>query len=57
VTPGDVFVIAAYSHSGSCFLLKDDPPNDTRYGATVVAPSACVADVTVPGGGSWATSW
>ncbi len=29
---GGVLTLAAYSVSGTCFFLQDDPPNDTQFG-------------------------
>lgn len=31
-TAGGVFTIASYSNSGTCFFVRDDPPNDLTYG-------------------------
>ncbi|HEY7522126.1 MAG TPA: type II secretion system protein [Candidatus Limnocylindrales bacterium] len=43
-TTGGVLTLAAYSVSGTCFFLMDDPPNDTRFGVlTDVAPADCYA--------------
>jgi type IV pilus assembly protein PilA len=55
VDVGDVLILAAYSHSGSCFLLKDDPPSDTRYGTVAVPAAGCVAAAGTPPG--WTISW
>jgi len=54
---GGVLVLAAYSKSGICFFLRDDPPRDTRYGnLTGVAGTACYAANVgiVP---SWNPTW
>ena len=29
---GGVLTIASFSKSGTCFFIRDDPPNNTRYG-------------------------
>ena len=31
-TTGGVLTLAAFSKSGNCFFMRDDPPHDTRYG-------------------------
>ena len=52
----NVLVLAAYSHSGRCFFLRDDPPTDTTYGTlTGVAASDCYAanDGAVAYGSNW----
>ena len=54
---GGVLVIAAYSNSGTCFFVRDDPPNDTRYGEVdgALAADCMAANVaTVP---SWSQTW
>ncbi len=54
---GGILVLASFSKSGTCFFLRDDPPNDTRYGRLDGATYGdCYAanDVTVPG---WNYSW
>ena len=58
-TAGGVLVIAAFSTSGNCFFLRDDPPNDTRFGSLPgVVPTDCYAanSHTVPGP-SWGLTW
>lgn len=60
VTPAGVFVAAAYSKSGNCFFLYDDPPNDTGFGQLSGAPSVCYAAnglPGVPGGVNYSPSW
>jgi type IV pilus assembly protein PilA len=32
-TTTGVLYLAAFSQSGTCFFMLDDPPNDTRYGS------------------------
>jgi type IV pilus assembly protein PilA len=54
---GGVLMLAAYSKSGTCFFLRDDPPKDTRYGNVAGAPAT---DCYAANGGavpSWSTSW
>jgi type IV pilus assembly protein PilA len=56
-TTGGILVLAAFSKSGSCFFLRDDPPHDTRYGE--IAP-ATWADCNAANGGAvplWGASW
>ena len=41
---GGVLTLAAFSVSGTCFFLRDDPPNDTQYGTlTGITPADCYA--------------
>ena len=43
-TTGGVLTLAAFSRSGNCFFLRDDPPHDTRYGEIAgVTWSSCNA--------------
>jgi len=56
-TTGGVLTIAAFSRSGNCFLLRDDPPHDIHYGEITGATwSACNAANAgaVP---AWNLSW
>ena len=55
-TTTGILYLASYSHSGKCFFMLDDPPNDTRYAiAGGVAPSACYASNTA--GLAWQSKW
>ena len=41
---GGILVLAVYSDSRNCFFLRDDPPNDVRYGILLnVATTDCYA--------------
>lgn len=54
---GGVLVLAAFSKSSTCFFLRDDPPNDTRYGniaAATVADCYAANDGNV---GAWNITW
>jgi type IV pilus assembly protein PilA len=56
-TTGGVLTMAAFSKSGTCFFMRDDPPHDTKYGEIA---NATWADCYVANGGtvpSWALSW
>jgi len=56
-TTAGVLTIAAFSKSGNCFFLRDDPPHDTRYGEMAGATwAACNAanGGAVP---AWAPTW
>lgn len=49
---GGILTLAAYSKSGNCFFLYDDPPTDTRFGRlSGVDPTVCFAANGVPSGG------
>jgi type IV pilus assembly protein PilA len=56
-TAAGILTLAAFSKSGNCFFLRDDPPRDTRYGEIAGASwAACNA----ANGGSvpaWAPTW
>ncbi len=55
-TAGGILILAAYSHSRSCFFLSDDPPNDTEFGVLPDVDSTdCSADQapSVTFGSSW----
>jgi type IV pilus assembly protein PilA len=41
---GGVLTLAAFSHSGYCFFLSDDPPSDTEFGRLAGVPADCYAD-------------
>jgi type IV pilus assembly protein PilA len=54
---GGILVLAAFSKSSTCFFLRDDPPNDTRYGRI---DDAAVADCYAANEGSvpaWTLTW
>jgi type IV pilus assembly protein PilA len=54
---GGILVLASFSKSSTCFFLRDDPPNDTRYGyITGALGSDCHAGNagSVP---SWTATW
>jgi type IV pilus assembly protein PilA len=56
-TTGGVLTLAAFSRSGNCFFMRDDPPSDTRYGEiTGVTWSSCNAGNggAVP---AWMPTW
>jgi hypothetical protein len=55
-TTTGVLYLAAFSRSGTCFFMLDDPPNDTRYGSVIGGTSA---DRYAANNGSvsWQTSW
>ena len=56
-TTGGVLTIAAFSKSGTCFFMRDDPPHDTKYGQI---PNATWADCNAANNGAvpaWASSW
>jgi len=54
-TTTGVLYLASYSHSGTCFFMYDDPPNDTRYAAVPATATDCYAANN--GGISWGTGW
>ena len=55
-TAAGVLTLASFSRSGTCFFLRDEPPQDTTYGALLgVAPTDCYAanDGAVTFGSNW----
>jgi type IV pilus assembly protein PilA len=55
-TTTGVLYLAAYSKSGKCFFMHDDPPNDVGYAiVTGVPPSECYAANTT--GITWLQRW
>ena len=55
-TAGGVFTLASYSRSGTCFFLRDEPPQNTTYGSLLGATTAdCYAanDGSVAYGPGW----
>ena len=55
-TSGGVLTLASYSRSGTCFFLRDEPPQTTTYGALTGAATAdCYAanDASVTYGPGW----
>ena len=55
-TTTGVLYLAAFSQSGTCFFMLDDPPHDTRYGSVTGGTSAdCYAANN--GSVSWQTGW
>jgi type IV pilus assembly protein PilA len=56
-TSGGVLVLAAFSRSSNCFFLRDDPPNDTRYGQIAgTSPTQCYA-ANSSAVGTWSPTW
>lgn len=55
-TAGGVLTLATYSKSGTCFFLRDEPPQNTTYGAL---PGAAMADcyASNDGGVTYASQW
>ena len=55
-TAGGVLTLASYSKSGTCFFLRDEPPQNTLYGSL---PVAAVADCFAANdsGVSYAPQW
>ena len=56
-TTAGILTLAAFSKSGNCFFLRDDPPHDTRYGEIA---GATWADCNAGNGGAvptWAPTW
>jgi len=56
-TTAGVLTLAAFSKSGTCFFMRDDPPRDTKYGQI---DGATWADCNGANGGSvpsWSLSW
>jgi type IV pilus assembly protein PilA len=58
-TAGGILVIAVFSKSGTCFFLRDDPPNDTRYGALpgVLSTDCYAANSGAVPAPSWGLTW
>jgi len=55
-TTTGVLYLAAYSKSGKCFFMHDDPPNDVGYAIVPgVTPSECYAANTT--GLTWQMAW
>jgi len=55
-TAGGVLTLASYSRSGTCFFLRDEPPQNTTYGSLSGAVTAdCYAanDGTITYGSGW----
>lgn len=53
---GNVFVIAVYSRSNTCFFLRDEPATATTYGTlSNVASTDCYAGNA--GAVTWASKW
>jgi type IV pilus assembly protein PilA len=51
-----VLTLASFSRSGTCFFLRDEPPQDTTYGSmTGVAPADCYA--SNDGGVTYGSGW
>jgi len=55
-TTTGVLFLAAFSQSGTCFFMFDDPPNDTRY-ATLTGGTAADCYAGNNGSVSWQGSW
>ncbi len=56
-TAGGVLTIAAFSKSGNCFFMRDDPPHDTRYGEIAGATWADCNGANGASVSSWSLSW
>jgi type IV pilus assembly protein PilA len=55
-TAGGVLTLATYSKSGTCFFLRDEPPQNTTYGSLAGAAMAdCYA--SNDGGVTYASQW
>jgi type IV pilus assembly protein PilA len=54
---GGVLVLAAFSKSSTCFFLRDDPPNDTRYGSIAGATVADCHAANEGNVGVWNITW
>jgi type IV pilus assembly protein PilA len=55
-TSTGVLFLASYSHSGTCFFLRDDPPLDITFGQmNGVVPADCYA--ANAGGVAWQPNW
>ena len=55
-TTTGVLFLAAFSQSGTCFFMLDDPPNDTQY-ATLTGGTAADCYAGNNGSVSWQGSW
>jgi type IV pilus assembly protein PilA len=55
-TSTGVLIIAAFSKSNNCFFLRDDPPNNTRYGEVPGAAAGCNA-ANSGAVSSWNMTW
>jgi len=55
-TAGGVLTLASFSRSGTCFFLRDEPPQNTTYGSI---PGAATADCYAANDGSvtYAAGW
>ena len=55
-TSGGVLTLASFSKSGTCFFLRDEPPQNTLYGSL---PGTTVADCYAAndGGVTYASQW
>ena len=56
-TTGGVLVLAAFSKSGNCFFMRDDPPHDTRYGEIAGATWAACNGANSGSVPSWGPTW
>ena len=56
-TTGGVLTIAAFSKSGNCFFMRDDPPHDTKYGEIVGATWADCNGANYGAVPTWSLSW
>ena len=54
---GGVLTLAAFSKSGNCFFMRDDPPRDTRYGEIAGATWADCNGANGASVSSWGLSW
>jgi len=55
-TTTGVLYLAAFSKSGTCFLMFDDPPNDTQY-ATLTGGTAADCYAANNGSITWQANW
>jgi type IV pilus assembly protein PilA len=55
-TTTGVLFLAAFSKSGTCFFMFDDPPNDTQY-ATLTGGTSADCYAANNGSLSWQGSW
>jgi type IV pilus assembly protein PilA len=55
-TTTGVLFLAAFSQSGTCFFMFDDPPNDTQY-ATLTGGTAADCYAANNGSLSWQGGW
>jgi type IV pilus assembly protein PilA len=56
-TTGGVLTMAAFSKSGNCFFMRDDPPRDTRYGEIAGATWADCNGANGASVSAWSLSW